>query len=80
VALSLSDLAAIDSAHNDGGMYEIGNGEYRLDIPDAACASGVPAVSVQGTVDGGVVLGYPISLGGGVNLSTEGETIISEAS
>jgi hypothetical protein len=62
VALSLSDLASIDAAHTDGGIYEVGNGEYRLDLPDAAVATGANQVSVTGTVDGGVLLGYPIQL------------------
>jgi hypothetical protein len=62
VALSLSNLASIDAAHADGGLYEVGNGEYRLDLPDAAIATGANQVSVTGTVDGGVLLGYPIQL------------------
>lgn len=61
-AISLSDLAAQNTAHTDGGVKEISNGEYRLDLPDAACAAGVTQVTVQGTVDGGYVLGYPIDL------------------
>lgn len=61
-AISLSDLAALTTAHTDGGIKEIGNGEYRLDLPDAACATGVTQVTVQGTVAGGYVLGYPIDL------------------
>jgi hypothetical protein len=62
VPLSLSNLASVDAAHTDGGLYEVGNGEYRLDLPDAACATGDNQVSVTGTVDGGVLLGYPIQL------------------
>jgi hypothetical protein len=62
VPLSLSNLASVDAAHTDGGLYEVGNGEYRLDLPDAACATGANQVSVTGTVDGGVLLGYPIQL------------------
>lgn len=62
VPLSLSNLASVDAAHVDGGLYEVGQGEYRLDLPDAACATGVNQVSVTGTVDGGVLLGYPIQL------------------
>jgi hypothetical protein len=62
VPLSLSDLASVDAAHTDGGIYEVGNGEYRLDLPDAAVATGANQVSVTGTVDGGVLLGYPIQL------------------
>lgn len=62
VPIVLSDLAELTTAHTDGGVKEVGNGEYRLDLPDAAVAAGADQVSVQGTVAGGVVLGYPIPL------------------
>ena len=62
VAIALTDLAALTTAHADGGLKEVGNGEYRLDLPDAAVAAAANQVSVQGTVAGGVVLGYPIAL------------------
>jgi hypothetical protein len=32
--LSLTDLADIDSAHSDGGLFEDAQGFYRLDLPD----------------------------------------------
>lgn len=38
-ALTLSDLAAQNSAHSDGGVKELAVGRYRLDLPDAACAT-----------------------------------------
>lgn len=62
VAIALSNLTALTDAHTDGGIYEVGNGEYRLDVPDVAFAAGASNVTIGGTVDGGVVLGYPISL------------------
>ena len=62
VAISLSNLLALTTAHTDGGIKEIGNAEYRLDLPDAACAAGATQVTIQGTVAGGYVLGYPIDL------------------
>jgi len=62
VPIVLSNLAALTDAHTDGGIKEFGNSEYRLDLPDAAVAAGVTQVTVSGTVDGGVVLGYPIAL------------------
>lgn len=55
-------LAALTTAHTDGGFLHIGNGYYRLDLPDAACASGVPGVLVHGTVTGMVVIGCYIQL------------------
>lgn len=47
-----------------GGFLEIGNGSYRLDLPDAALlsASGIDRVTVFGTVTGMVVLPVTIHL------------------
>lgn len=55
-------LAGLDSAHADGGFLHIGNGYYRLDLPDAACAAGVAGVLVHGTVTGMVVIGCYVQL------------------
>ena len=55
-------LAALTTAHTDGGFLHIGNGYYRLDLPDAACASGATGVLVHGTVTGMVVIGCYIQL------------------
>jgi len=55
-------LAALDSAHSDGGIEPIGDGYYRLDLPDAAVASGVNGVMVGGTVTGMIVIGCYIML------------------
>lgn len=55
-------LAALTTAHTDGGFLEIGHGYYRFDVPDAAFASGALSVSVQGTVTGMVVLPQTIQL------------------
>lgn len=53
-------LAALTTAHADGGFLEIGNGLYRLDLPDAAVATGVDHVLVGGTITGYVV--YPMTV------------------
>jgi hypothetical protein len=53
-------LAALTTAHTDGGFLEIANGRYRFDVPDAAFASGVSQVTVGGTVTGMVV--YPVTV------------------
>jgi len=52
-------LAALDTAHADGGIELIGDGYYRLDLPDAAVAAGAGENSVQigGTVTGMIVIG-----------------------
>lgn len=60
--LTESDLAGLDSAHSDGGMLHIGAGYYRIDLPDAACATGANGVLVFGTVTGMVVIGCYVPL------------------
>lgn len=50
-AITLATLAAADSAHSDGGFKEVDAtnmpGIYRLDLPDAVCATGVNSVVVM---------------------------------
>jgi hypothetical protein len=53
----LSDLAALTDAHSDGGLLHQDDGYYRLDVPDAAFASGAPAVMIGGVATGMVVIG-----------------------
>lgn len=57
--VTAASLAAIDSAHADGGIILIGNGVYRLDMPDAAFAATNSRryVSWGGTVTDGVITG-----------------------
>lgn len=49
-------------AHSDGGFVHVANGLYRVDLPDAACATGVDAVMVTGAITGGVLIPVAISL------------------
>lgn len=58
-SITEATLAAVDSAHSDGGIIHIGDGYYRLDPPDAAWAtgSGENEVVFGGTVTGMVVIG-----------------------
>lgn len=41
----------VTGAHSDGGFVELGSasvpGKYRLDLPDAVCATGVPFVTLM---------------------------------
>jgi hypothetical protein len=62
VAITEATLAALTTSHTDGGFLHIGNGYYRLDLPDAAVASGAAGVLVHGTVTGMVVIGCYIEL------------------
>ena len=66
-AITEATLAALTTAHTDGGFLHIGNGFYRLDLPDAAVATGVAECLVHGTVTGMVVIGCVIQLEGFVN-------------
>ena len=54
-SVSLSDLAALNTAWSAGGVKEIGDGTYRVDWPDAAFATGAGVEVATGTVAGGSV-------------------------
>lgn len=56
VALTESDLTALTDAHADGGILHIANGLYRVDLPDAAVATGADGVLVEGTATDMVVI------------------------
>jgi hypothetical protein len=62
VAISLSDLSALADAYASGGIKEIGDGWYRLDVPDAALLAGANRVAIGGAVDGGTVVSAPITI------------------
>jgi lysophospholipase L1-like esterase len=62
VDLTESDLGSTSAAHTDGGIIHLGNGRYRVDLPDAAYRSGVVSVDVQGSVTGMIVVPETITL------------------
>jgi hypothetical protein len=62
VSITEATLAALTTAHTDGGFLHISDGEYRLDLPDAAFATGANHVDVGGTVTGMVVIGGRVRL------------------
>lgn len=64
----------VSGAHTDGGFVALGNGYYRLDLPDAAVASGATAVEVMGTVTGMIVIGGTVDLSPPVNAVALGGT------
>ncbi len=43
---TINDLGSQDAAHNDAGLIHVGAGYYRVDLPDAAVATGADAVSI----------------------------------
>ena len=62
VSVTEATLAALTTAHTDGGFLEIGNGVYRFDLPDAAWATGADHVTIFGTVTGMIVLPVTVQL------------------
>lgn len=61
-AITEATLAALTTAHSDGGFLHISDGEYRLDLPDAAFATGANYVDFGGTVTGMIVIGGRVKL------------------
>lgn len=56
-SITESDLAAVDSAHSDGGMKHLDTGHYRVDLPDVAIPTIEGEVTiVSGAVTGGIIL------------------------
>lgn len=62
VSITEATLSALTDAHTDGGFLHIGDGCYRLDLPDAAFATGANFVDIGGTVTGMVVIGGRVRL------------------
>lgn len=62
VAIAPSNLAAVDSAHADGGLIHRRDGYYRLDLPDAAVAAGATELTVYITATGmvGIAAYHPL--------------------
>ena len=62
VAITEATLAALTTAWSSGGFLHIGNGYYRLDVPDAAFVAGSDGVLIHGIVTGMVVIGCYVQL------------------
>jgi hypothetical protein len=62
VAITEVTLAALTTAWASGGFLHIGNGYYRLDVPDLALATGSDGVLIHGIVTGMVVIGAYVQL------------------
>jgi hypothetical protein len=61
-AITPAALAALNTAHADGGLEHIDDGYYRLDLPDAAVATGVNGVMVGGAFTDMIVIGTYVPL------------------
>jgi len=62
VSVTEATLAALTTAHTDGGFLAIGNGSYRFDLPDSAWATGADKVTIFGTVTGMIVMPVEVQL------------------
>ena len=62
VAITPVALAALNTAHTDGGVEHISDGYVRIDAPDAAFVTGATGVAIGGSATGMVVIGsyHPI--------------------
>lgn len=63
-SITEATLATADAAHSDGGFIHVGDGYCRLDLPDAAFATGANYVDVGGTFTGMIVIGGRVRLVG----------------
>jgi len=70
-AITPAALATLDAAYSSGGIEHIDDGDYRLDIPNAAIAAGVPWVAVGGTLTDMIVVGVIVPL----NLASAAEVV-----
>ena len=75
-SITLSDLTALTDAHSDGGILHISDGYYRLDVADAAFASGADSVMITGTATGMVVVGCEVQL---ANAPTQPQSLSTQA-
>jgi hypothetical protein len=70
-AISVSDLAAEDSAYASGGIKVIGGPIHRIDAPNAAYAAGATQVEIGGEATGIEIVGQTIDLIGQANSATD---------
>ena len=83
VAISLGSLAGPTAGHVDGGFAEIdaagAPGWYRLDVPDAAFASGASTVTIVPQADGVLFSPVRVQLGGSVSSTLSDEVHLCKA-
>lgn len=81
-AITLATLASPTAAHSDGGFVEVdatnAKGLYRLDLPDAAVASGVDYVLVSIEFDGVIEESLLVQLSPAVDISTTGVSDVAD--
>lgn len=64
VPITPASLSALTDAHTDGGFLHISDGYARVDVPDAAYATGSDSVLIGGSADDMVFIGTEVQLVG----------------
>lgn len=80
VDITEAALSALTDAHSDGGIEHIGNGYYRLDVPDAAFATGADTVLIHGTVTGMTVIGCTVQITQALTVNSSGHVTPADGS
>lgn len=75
-SITPASLSAATDAHADGGFIELGDGWYRLDLPDAACAANVASVQVGVTLSGYVAFAPTLLIEAPMYVTTSALTAI----
>jgi hypothetical protein len=76
-AITVSELGSEGAAYSSGGMFHVGSGWWRIDVPNAAWNSGVDVVTIDGNANNFICtrIEHPVSGGAtntSPNLATEG--------
>lgn len=78
VHTSITEVTQTEAgAHTDGGFVHISDGEYRLDLPDAAVATGADYVDIGGTVTGMVVFAGRVRLTDIIETGSDDRILVS---
>ncbi|MBL4591189.1 MAG: hypothetical protein JKY96_04450 [Phycisphaerales bacterium] len=80
VSLTESNLALHTTAHTDGGLLHTADGDYRIDFPDAAFATGVDRVKLGWGATGmvGQTLTVMLNIVSAAGVNTEIDTALSD--
>jgi hypothetical protein len=74
-AITVSDLAAENSAYSSGGIKVIGGAVHRIDLPNAALVAGATQVEIGGEAVGIEIVGQTIDLIGQATTGATTESI-----
>jgi len=60
--IALVELTSTTHPWTEGGFIHLGDGAYRVDLPPEAVIAGEPVVTLNGSIDDGVVVEQPCIL------------------